>query len=184
MSKQYILAAVISSLFLPSVAQSLKQEGPTNIATASSKAQSKAQLLHGLESAEDIAPRLAKIKSAISALRGSKATQKSQMASLRLGLTEIEQLDYSLMQLREGFEAVENRLGSAGGSDLTKRNQKAVDRLRAAFKDAIKDLESDDKMGNFEIQDLMSRFNQAQTLGSKVQKKKDDTEAYVISNIG
>jgi hypothetical protein len=33
---------------------------------------------------------------------------------------------------------------------------------------AIKDLESQDKLGNFEIQDLMARFNQSETLASSV----------------
>jgi hypothetical protein len=36
-------------------------------------------------------------------------------------------------------------------------------------------LDTDDKLGNFEIQDLMSQFNQAETLASSIQKKLDDT---------
>ena len=34
----------------------------------------------------------------------------------------------------------------------------------------MKELEAQDKLGNFEIQDLMSRYNQAETLSSSVQK--------------
>jgi hypothetical protein len=39
----------------------------------------------------------------------------------------------------------------------------------------MKDLEAQDKLGNFEIQRLMSQYNQAATLASHVQKKLDDT---------
>ncbi|MFK7943830.1 MAG: hypothetical protein AB8B85_13075 [Paracoccaceae bacterium] len=42
---------------------------------------------------------------------------------------------------------------------------------------------SEDKLGNFEIQDLMSRFNQAETLASSVQKKTDDTSNVVIGKV-
>ena len=48
----------------------------------------------------------------------------------------------------------------------------------------IKDLEAEDRLGNFEIQDLMSRFNQAETMASSVQKKQDDTANAVIGKIG
>ncbi len=40
-----------------------------------------------------------------------------------------------------------------------------------------------DKLGNFEIQDLMSRFNQAETPTSSVQKKIIDAYGTVIGNI-
>ena len=42
---------------------------------------------------------------------------------------------------------------------------------------------AEDRLGNFEIQDLMSRFNQAETLASSVQKKRDDTANAVIGKI-
>jgi hypothetical protein len=40
-----------------------------------------------------------------------------------------------------------------------------------------------DKLGNFEIQALMSDFNQAQTLASSILKKRDDTGNAVIQKI-
>ena len=46
-----------------------------------------------------------------------------------------------------------------------------------------KHLEAQDRMGNFEIQNLMSSFNQAATLASSVQKKADDTASAVIGKI-
>ncbi|MEM9046509.1 MAG: hypothetical protein AAGC81_17640 [Pseudomonadota bacterium] len=42
---------------------------------------------------------------------------------------------------------------------------------------------SQDKLGNFEIQDLMSRFNQAESTASSVQKKTDDTANSVIGKV-
>ncbi len=62
-------------------------------------------------------------------------------------------------------------------------NAQEVDGVRSRFEDAIQDLESQDKMGNFEIQDLMARFNQNQQLASSVQKKKDDTSSAVIGKV-
>ena len=47
-----------------------------------------------------------------------------------------------------------------------------------------KSLEAQDRMGNFEIQRLMSAFNQAETLASNVQKKLDDTISGTQQKIG
>lgn len=59
--------------------------------------------------------------------------------------------------------------------------------LKASAKadvELIKDREVADKLGNFEIQDLMSSYNQSEQLSSSVQKKRDDTESAVISKVG
>lgn len=52
------------------------------------------------------------------------------------------------------------------------------------LEDSLKELEAEDKLGNFEIQDLMSTFNQSQQTASSVQKKQDDTANSVISKVG
>lgn len=44
-------------------------------------------------------------------------------------------------------------------------------------------LDAQDRMGNFEIQRLMSAYNQAETLSSNVQKKLDETQRSVIGKI-
>jgi len=44
-------------------------------------------------------------------------------------------------------------------------------------------LQNQDRLGNFEIQSLMSQYNQAQTLASSVQKKLNDTANGVIGKI-
>lgn len=59
----------------------------------------------------------------------------------------------------------------------------AVQSVREAARSTIASLEDQDKLGNFEIQDLMSRFNKAEALASSVQKKKDDTANAIIGKI-
>lgn len=54
---------------------------------------------------------------------------------------------------------------------------------RAIFRRQAQDLEAQDKLGNFEIQDLMNEFNQAETLASSVLKKRDDTANAIIQKI-
>lgn len=52
------------------------------------------------------------------------------------------------------------------------------------FEKRGKDLATQDKLGNFEIQQLMSQYNQAETLSANVLKKTDDTASAIISKIG
>lgn len=58
-----------------------------------------------------------------------------------------------------------------------------MDALRRKFEEANKDLENQDKLGNFEIQTLMSEFNQAESLSSSMKKKSDDQNSSVIGKI-
>ena len=49
----------------------------------------------------------------------------------------------------------------------------------------LKELEAQDRLGNFEIQDLMSRFNQAETLASSLGfKSAEQTEQQARSDSG
>jgi len=65
-----------------------------------------------------------------------------------------------------------------------KDNQATIDSIRSELDKAMKGLEAKDRMGNFEIQRLMSAFNQAETLSSNVQKKLDDTVSGQQQKIG
>lgn len=47
-----------------------------------------------------------------------------------------------------------------------------VNDVKNALDSKDKDLQSQDKLGNFEVQSLMSDYNEAQTLSSSVQKKR------------
>ncbi|MFO0727915.1 MAG: hypothetical protein U1E65_29315 [Myxococcota bacterium] len=78
------------------------------------------------------------------------------------------------------FNRGDRKLGTEGDQ---KTNQDLADAVKNRFQDAIKDLEAEDKLGNFEIQDLMSTYNQAETLASSVLKKRDDTSNAVIGKV-
>lgn len=66
---------------------------------------------------------------------------------------------------------------------LTKKTEAAMARLKKQLESATKDLESQDRMGNFEIQRLMSEFNQAETQSSNVRKKLEDTKNAIVSKL-
>jgi hypothetical protein len=61
--------------------------------------------------------------------------------------------------------------------------ESAADALRKKIEEAMKAMEADGKMGNFEIQKLMSEFNQAETLSSQVHKKREETKKAVIGKL-
>jgi hypothetical protein len=63
------------------------------------------------------------------------------------------------------------------------KNSDIIDDIKQRFSNYDQDLQSQDKMGNFEVQSLMSDFNEAQTLASSVLKKKDDTGNATIGKI-
>jgi hypothetical protein len=52
--------------------------------------------------------------------------------------------------------------------------------IKNALDDKDKDLQSQDKLGNTQIQTLMSNYNEAQTMASSVVKKTDDTTDSLI----
>ena len=58
-----------------------------------------------------------------------------------------------------------------------------LERHLVAFSQTLKDLEAEDKLGNFEIQTLMSAYNQAETLASAILKKRNETSQSIISKI-
>ena|SRR5687767_1845417 len=66
---------------------------------------------------------------------------------------------------------------------LSKKTEDAMTRLKKQLESAMKDLESQDRMGNFEIQRLMSTYNQAETHSSDVRKKLEETKNGVISKL-
>lgn len=47
----------------------------------------------------------------------------------------------------------------------------------------LRSLDSQGKLGNFQLQDLMNAYNQAETLASSVRKKQDDTNSGIIGKI-
>ncbi len=64
-----------------------------------------------------------------------------------------------------------------------KSAEETAEKLKVKLNEAMKDLQSQDKLGNTEIQHLMSNYNEAQTTLSSIQKKRDDAINAVISKI-
>jgi hypothetical protein len=75
-------------------------------------------------------------------------------------------------------------IGGKPDDELSMANSKKIESLRSGMDSKMKGLEAQDRMGNFEIQRLMSAFNQAETLSSNVQKKADDTVGGQQQKIG
>jgi hypothetical protein len=104
---------------------------------------------------------------------------------------------------KNGFEFSDDELhdvvqASLGRNDLEKNATveaflaatRPVDELKDEQLDGVaggtglrKQRETQDKMGNFEIQNLMSNYNQAESLLSSVQKKQSETAGSIISNM-
>jgi len=55
--------------------------------------------------------------------------------------------------------------------------------VKAKLGRGLKDLDSQDKTGNFEIQTLMRDMNQAETLASGVMKKRDEMARAILSKM-
>ncbi len=140
---------------------------PMPAAAETYRSSSAKTLVRKAQSTDEIGLKLDAIKASLQTLSGPKSTKRSQLVSLKRAIAETDALEAALEPVKD--------------SDAAKE---AVAAFQTKLNEALKDLEADDKLGNFEIQDLMSRFNQAETLASSVQKKKDDTKSSVISKIG
>jgi hypothetical protein len=80
---------------------------------------------------------------------------------------------------------MKNEINSIYADYLKKQQaaESAADVLRKKLQQAMKQLEASDRMGNFEIQRLMSEFNQSESLSSQVLKKIEDAKNAVVSKI-
>ena len=60
-----------------------------------------------------------------------------------------------------------------------KRLKQDLEKLRQQVYEAIRDMKGDDRLSSSEIQDLMSDFNQAEALVSRIMKKMDKSRKAV-----
>src|SRR5215469_3596291 len=74
--------------------------------------------------------------------------------------------------LEDASEIVDRVISAVTGQNSIGGRAHAI---KNALDNKAKDPQNQDKLGNFEIQSLMSEFNEAHTLASSVLKKKDDT---------
>jgi hypothetical protein len=73
---------------------------------------------------------------------------------------------------REGIKTMskDQKLGTEKAQESAKEEELATEALDAVTGGA-KELQGQNRMGNFEIQDLMSSYNQAETLTSSIARK-------------
>jgi hypothetical protein len=65
----------------------------------------------------------------------------------------------------------------------TRKLMRVVARYAREFDARLAALDGEDKLGNFEINQLMSDYNQAETLASSIAKKRDCIASSIISKI-
>jgi hypothetical protein len=98
------------------------------------------------------------------------------MSDDKFGNFEIQRL---MSDFNEATTTASNNLthtGDASHSDL-------VSAMQSAFDNAGQDLQNQDKMGNFEIQTLMSDYNEASSMASSVLQHQQSTTNSIIGNI-
>lgn len=122
----------------------------------------------------DVASNVPLASGAASEDRESAHTAQAQTPQQRES-TLNQAIDQAVHLFDHVISAMKRPDAGSGTNDI----QKAKD----ALGDKAKDLQSDDKLGNFEIQNLMSEFNETQQTISNVLKKEKDTANNVIQNL-
>ena len=125
-----------------------------------------------------------KINSAASnvPLSGPESTEKRESTPIVQPQTPQHRestLNQAIDQAVHLFDHVISAMKGPDSGSGSKDIQKAKDNLG----DNDKDLQSQDKLGNFQIQNLMSEFNESQQTISKVLKKEEETASNVIQNL-
>jgi hypothetical protein len=136
-------------------------------------------ILIGLKPADELQPgmtRLGGMLREIATLQKQSPRDPALRSKAAQARAQISDLLGTANRLKPGFQNAESKGVNKGGSAT-------VDELRKKFDNMTKDLEAQDRMGNFEIQRLMSTYNQAETLASSVKKKADDTANSTIGKI-
>lgn len=111
-------------------------------------------------------------------------TAELKVAVEQLGQTRV-QMTRKLQELTALNASMRTRIVNALKicDDRTTSNADKIDRIRKNFGGVSKDLENQDRLGNFEIQDLMSQYNQAERRASEVLKKYQDTQRGAVQKV-
>lgn len=93
--------------------------------------------------------------------------------------SKIKYFNEQKKQVREHIQKTRGKLAQA----TEVKDKKALEKLKVKLEQELKDLETQERLANFEIQRLMSQYNQAEQAASRIYKKKQDTESGVIRKI-
>ncbi len=110
---------------------------------------------------------------AVTQLKASNANEEAMTGANKLG-NVIEQQRH----VRPAATYADALVTSASES-----NHYITSLLQQVFGRLLTNFDSQAKLGSFEIQDLMSQYNQADTLANSVRKKQDDTTSSIIGKI-
>jgi hypothetical protein len=82
-------------------------------------------------------------------------------------------------QVREHIQKTRRKQAQAPEA----KNKEASEKLKEKLEQELKDLEAQERLANFEIQRLMSQYNQAEQTASSILKKKREVDSNVIRKI-
>lgn len=136
-------------------------------------------LLAQLQAADRILAPLAEVAKAIGAINDG----GDQRAAVKQALTAVSQVQNQLPGLKAAFAEAERTVGPNGGEAAVASLEKHLAELRRALRAAAGGLDGENKLDDFETQELMSAYNQAEQLATNVLKKRDDTQNSLIGKV-
>ncbi len=121
-------------------------------------------------------------------VRARQQAFERMVADKELTGTERANLDKMMSEIGMDTTTLNSIQGTkidAGSDDTDARdNANKVETLRKDFEGQLKDFESQERLDNFGIQELMSRYNQAEQLASSIEKGDSTAQNAIISKIG
>lgn len=135
-------------------------------------------LLAQLQAADRILAPLAEVAKAIGAINDG----GDQRAAVKQALAAVSQVQNQLPGLKAAFAEAERTVGPNGGEAAVASLEKHLAELKRKLR-AAGGLDGEDKLDDFEIQELMSAYNQAEQLATNVLKKRDDTQNSLIGKV-
>lgn len=139
-----------------------------------------AKLLRSLDPGNEIPPAMKKLKQRMSQLalllRNRQPTRVILHRTAQRAIQEASRMRHASRKLEKGFHDAQRQVSATDGAET-------AGMLTAQLDDFCRVLEAQDKIGKFELDDLMSRLGQVEQLATSVMKKKDETASRVINNV-
>lgn len=98
---------------------------------------------------------------------------------LQFFAAKIKSINEQKKQLREQIREIRENFPQPTSAP----DKQALGKKKKALEQKLKELEDQESLTNFEIQDLMSRYNQAEQTASRIRKKQDDAQSTAIKKI-
>jgi len=115
-------------------------------------------------------------------LAGPEATESRETAHTAKAPTAQARESTLNQAIDQAVHLFDHVISAMKGSDSGAAS-KDIQNAKDAMGDKAKELQSDDKLGNFEIQSLMSDYNETQKTISNIVKKEQDTSNGITQNL-